>query len=122
MSNELLCLKDIKNDPFFSEHILWDVNPCDLLDPRIIMTDEGLKEKEPLKGYVFYIDTMTEEPMLFLMRHTAAGYAETMAQISEIPQELISEAIEENRGIMRFGMCPISRKVEDWLKKELLAL
>ena len=53
------------------------------------------------------------------MCHTSSSYAETVAQISEIPDELISEAIEENKSSEYFSMLPISKKIETWLKKEL---
>lgn len=119
MFNKVLSLSDIKKEPFVIEHIRWDLEPKDLIEPRVIMTDEGIKKREPIKGYVFYIDTMDKKPSLFLMRHTAADYAETLAQIDEIPQELLLEAVEENKSRIYFGMCPINKKVEEWLKKEL---
>lgn len=46
------------------------------------------------------------------------GYAETAAMINEIPDELIAEAIVENKDKEYFGMYPINKKVEEWLKKE----
>jgi hypothetical protein len=119
MLSKMLSLKDVKDEPFFIEHILWDLDPAEMLEPRVLITAEGAKAKESIKGYVFYIDTMDTKPILFLMRHTAADYAETIAQIDEIPQDFLAEAVDENKGSMRFGMCRINKKVEDWLKKEL---
>ncbi len=72
-----------------------------------------------IKGYVFYIDTMDVNPQLFLMRHTAMDYAETLAKINEIPQELLLGAIEENKDKAYFKMYPINSRVEAWLKGEL---
>ena len=60
-----------------------------------------------------------KKPALFLMCHTAMGYAETVAMINEIPDELIAGAIIENKDKEFFGMCPINKKVEEWLKREL---
>ncbi|BCB95800.1 hypothetical protein JZK55_07220 [Dissulfurispira thermophila] len=122
MFNKVLSLEDIKKEPFVIEHIRWDLQPKDLMEPRCLITDEGIKKREPIKGYVFYIDTMDKKPILFLMRHTAADYAETLAQIDEIPQELLIEAVEENKDKAYFGMYPINKKIEDWLKKELKVL
>ncbi len=119
MFSKVLSLNDIKKESFVIEHIRWDIEPKDLMEPRSSITDEGIKTRETIKGYVFYIDTMDKKPILFLMRHTAADYAETLAQIDEIPQDLLLEAVEENKNKAYFGMYPINKKVEDWLKKEL---
>jgi hypothetical protein len=117
--DKLVSLKDIKEDPYVIEHIRWDLRPKDLMEPRCFITDEGLKTREAIKGYVFYIDTTDKKPILFLMRHTTVGYAETAAQIDEIPQELLLEAVEESRDRVYFSMYPINKKVEEWLKREL---
>jgi len=122
MFSKVLSLNDIKKESFVIEHIRWDIEPKDLMEPRSSITDEGIKTRETIKGYVFYIDTMDKKPILFLMRHTAADYAETLAQIDEIPQDLLLEAVEENKNKAYFGMYPINKKVEDWLKKELGAV
>lgn len=118
MFDAILTLSDVKNEPFVIDHILWDTEPKDLMEPRFSMTPEGRQLREPIKGYVLYIDTLDKKPTLFLMRHTSADYAETLARIDEIPQELLNEAVEENQGRQYFGMYPINKKVEAWLKKE----
>ncbi len=119
MFSKVLSLSDIKNEPFVIEHIRWDIEPKDLMEPRSLITDEGIKTRGAIKGYIFYIDTMDKKPILFLMRHTAADYAETLARIDEIPQDLLLEAVEENKNKAYFGMYPINKKVEEWLKREL---
>ncbi len=53
------------------------------------------------------------------MCHTSMGYAETMAKIDEIPDYFLAEAIEENKQIEYFGMYPINKRIENWLRKEL---
>ncbi len=50
-----------------------------------------------------------KKPALFLMCHTAMGYAETVAMINEIPDELIAGAIIENKDKEFFGMSPINK-------------
>jgi hypothetical protein len=117
--SKVLSLSDIKKEPFIVDNILWDIEPKDLMEPRTVVTDEGTKKREPIKGYVFYIDTIDKKPALFLMRHTVADYAETLAHVEEIPQDLLMEAIEENKNKAYFGMYPINKKVQEWLKKEL---
>ena len=49
----------------------------------------------------------------------AAGYAETLAKINDIPDHLLAEAVEENRSKEYFKMYPINTKLKEWLKKEL---
>ncbi|MFZ5997433.1 MAG: DVU0772 family protein [Nitrospirota bacterium] len=117
--SELLSLNDIKKEQFVIDNIRWDLEPKDLMEPRTKVTAEGVKRREPIKGYVFYIDTADDKPILFLMRHTAADYAETLARIDEIPRELLAESVEENKARAYFRMYPINKKVEAWLKKEL---
>src|SRR5512147_3164035 len=110
MFDAILSLSDIKNEPFVIDHILWDMEPKQLMEPRLT--------RDVIKGYILYIDTMDKKPTLFLMRHTSADYAETLARIDEIPQELLDEAVQENQDRQYFGMYPINKKVESWLKKE----
>jgi len=119
IDESMITFEDIKNEPYVVEHIMWDVEPKDLMDPITSMTEEGVKRKAPLKGYMFYIETVGATPVLYLIRHTAGNYAETLAQIAELPQDLLLEALEENKSKMYSGMCPINNKVKDWLKKEL---
>ncbi len=119
MFDEILSLEQIKKEPYIVEHILWDLEPKDLMEPRSKQTDEGTKFRDEIKGYIFYIDTMDKGPQLFLMRHTAMDFAETLAKIEEIPQELLIGAVEENKDKAYFKMYPINSQVESWLKKEL---
>jgi len=112
-------LSDIKSETYILENIRWDLMPKDLMKPVISLSKDGIDKKEHIKGYVFYIDTTDEKPVLSLMRHTAAGYAETLAQIDEIPQSLLLDAIEENKGLEYFMMYPINKNIKDWLIKEL---
>ncbi len=117
--SKILSLEDIKEEPFIIQNIRWDIEPKNLMEPRCQQTPEGLKLREPIKGYVFYIDTMDRKPALFLLRHTSIDFGETIAKIDEIPQDLLTEAIEENKDRAYFGMYPINAKIEQWLKKEL---
>lgn len=115
MFHRILTLEEIKKEPFVIEHILWDVMPKDLMEPTVCLTDCGIERKEHIKGYVFYIDTVDKKPMLSLIRHTAAGYAETLAHITEIPEQLLLEAIEEGKDKEHFKMYPINQKIKEWL-------
>jgi hypothetical protein len=118
--DDIALLNDLKKDKEVLKDIIWDMEPKQLMEPRLRITEEGKQEEKIIRGYIFYIDKMSgDKPGLFLMCHTTMGYAETVANIDEIPDELIAEAIEENKGKEYFGMYPINKKLEVWLKKEL---
>ena len=112
-------LADLKRDKWIHKHIIWEIEPKQLMEPRCRITKEGKEERKIISGYLFYIDRMGSKPTLFLMCHTASGYAETVLSIDKIPDVLIAEAIEENKNKEYFGMYPINKKIENWLKKEL---
>jgi len=118
--DDIALLNDLKKDKEVLKDIIWDMEPKQLMEPRYSLTEEGKRKEKIIRGYIFYIDKMSgDKPGLFLMCHTTMGYAETVANIDEIPDELIAEAIEENKGKEYFGMYPINKKLEAWLKKEL---
>ena len=118
--DDIALLNDLKKDKEVLKDIIWDMEPKQLMEPRLRITEEGKQVEKIIRGYIFYIDKMSvDKPGLFLMCHTTMGYAETVANIDEIPDELIAEAIEENKGKEYFGMYPINKKLEAWLKKEL---
>lgn len=120
MLEDMPGLKDIKEDHAVLKDIIWDLEPKQLMEPTYYLNKEGKKEKKILRGYMFYIDRMSfAKPGLFLMCHTGSSYAETIAKVSEVPDELVNEAIEENKSKEYFGMVPINKKIEVWLKKEL---
>lgn len=112
-------LSDLRRAKGVHKHIIWDIEPKQLMEPRCKLSKEDREETKIIAGYLFYIDKMGKKPALFLMVHTAMGYAETIAKIDEIPDELLLEAIEENKTKEFFGMCPINEKIKEWLKKEL---
>ncbi len=119
MFTDLLTLSDVKKEPYILENIKWDLEPKTLMEPRCEITETGLKYRGQIRAFMFYIDTMDREPGLFLLGHTAADYAETIAHIVEIPKSLLLEAVEENKKKSYFNMYPINKKIEEWLKKEL---
>ena len=120
MFEALLNFDDIKKEPYVIENIRWDLEPKDIMGSKFIKTGAGVEVRDTIKGYVFYIEAMAEkDPILFLMRHTASEYGETAAKVDEIPKELLMEALEENKDRHYFGMYPINKKVEAWIKKEL---
>jgi len=119
MDGEMLTLQDIKKEPFVIEHILWKMKPKDIMEAKFTKTEHGVAVRDEIKGYIFYIESMGKEPLLFMMRHTAIDFAETIAKIDEVPMEMLKNDIEANKDEHYFGMYPIGKEVEAWLKNEL---
>lgn len=117
--DELLTLEDLKKEPYYIQNILWDLNPAQVMEPVVVKEGSEIKCREPIKGYAFYIETTGKKPELFLLMHKKNCFGETIARIDEIPVEMLYEAIEENRELIKYGMCPINQKIKDWLKREL---
>jgi hypothetical protein len=114
-----LSLGSLKKNRFILEHILWEFEPKQLMQPRCGKAGEVSGSKNPPSGYILYIETMEKHPGLFLMIQNAAGYAETFAKITEVPDNLLAEAIQENRSKEYCKMYPINNRLKEWLKKEL---
>ncbi|MCS7215458.1 MAG: hypothetical protein RMI30_00220 [Thermodesulfovibrio sp.] len=120
--SELITLKELKEDPYFRENMLWDIQPQEIMSPRCVQQGDKIVRRGSIKGYIPYIDVTGKKPILFIMRHTQRDFGETIARIDEIPQEMLDEAVNENRDKICFGMCPINEKIKKWLKKELGSL
>lgn len=119
MFQKVLSFSEIKDEQFIKDNIRWDLAPADCMAPAFDGSGSCKSTYGQRKGYVFYIDTLGDKPGLFLMRQTSAGYAETLARIDELPEELVSEAVAQSVGKASFGMVPITKNIELWLRKEL---
>jgi hypothetical protein len=118
-SADNLTLSSLKKNPFLLRHILWDFEPNQLMQAQCRLSGEGAAPANPPSGYMLYIETMEKNPGLFLMMQNAAGYAETLGKISDVPEDLLAEAIQENRSKEYCKMYPVNRKLKEWLKREL---
>jgi hypothetical protein len=115
----LLPIALLKKDRYMIEHKLWDFNPGRIIQPRCTLPGTDPEPADKRAGYILYIETMDKKPELCIMVQNKAGFAESLAKIEGVPEELLSEALQENSGKGVCGMYPISRKMEEWLKKEL---
>jgi hypothetical protein len=119
MIDRLMTFDEVKSDPFIAENIRWDLEPRHMMEPKFTSTGPGAQVREERPGYLFYIDSLDKERKLYMMRHTASEFGKTLAQIDEAPRDLIEESIVENRDRVAFGMYPVGKRLEAWLKKEL---
>jgi hypothetical protein len=114
-----LSLSSLKKNRFILEHILWDFEPKQLMQARCRIAGKGPEPATTPSGYILYIETMEKNPGLFLMMQNAAGYAETLGKINDVPDDLLAEAIQENRSMEYSKMFPINKRLKEWLKREL---
>jgi hypothetical protein len=119
MFQDMASFEVVKKERFIIDHILWDVEPKDIMEPRYSIGQSGVTVRDVIKGYIFYIDMTTGDPQLFLLRHTAGDYAETVCRVEHAPVELLEQAVAENMSKEFFKMYPINAQVKDWLKNEL---
>ncbi len=118
-SADSLSLSSLKNNIYILQHIQWEFEPSQLMEPRIGNAGKGSGAAPFPSGYILYIETIAKNPGLFLMMQNAAGYAETIAKINGVPDHLLAEAVEENKNREYFKMYPINKKLREWLEKEL---
>lgn len=112
---ELLSLDKLKTSKEFTENIRWDITPKIFLSPS---SAPGEKSVDLSYGYMLYVDIIHEKPAVFVMvlkplMSKTAGY------ICDIPKNLLSEALHCTAGKCVSGMYPLTKELEDWIKKEL---
>ena len=112
---EKFSVKELCENKGFLEKIRWDVTPKILFKPRF-----PLAETEPydIEGFMFYVDVINKEPALVIMRNRGP-VSKTAGYVEGVPEDLLLEAMNCAQGECIAGMYPITKKLEDWLKKEL---
>jgi len=111
-------LADLKRSKHVQKHINWNIEPKQLMEPRCRITEDSKQEIKTINGYLFYIDKMTaKKPTLFLMYHTAMGYAETVAKIDEIPDELMLKLSKKTKPKNTSGCIPLIKRLKAGLKR-----
>ena len=118
-STSNLSLSSLKKNTFIIEHILWDFEPKQLMQARCGVAGKGSEPSNSPSGYILYIETMEKNPGLFLMMQNSDGFAETVAKIGDVPDDLLMEAVQENKSREFCKMYPINRKLKELLKREL---
>lgn len=118
-SSDVMTLGSLKKNRYIVEHIIWDFDPIQLVPPKCPKPGAEPVQKLNISGFILYIEAAGRKPSLSLMLHKASGYAETLARIEGVPDELISLAIQENKEKEYCGMYPLNKQLKDWLEKEL---
>ena len=112
-------IKDLRGNKKFFESIRWDLTPKILFEPRYPGTkgEEG-KTSNSTDGYMFYVDMVNDSPILVIMKNKYS-MSKTVAYVEDVPEDLLQEAARCAPEECVAGMYPLTKKLEEWLKKEL---
>lgn len=112
-------LRDIRKRPDILSRIRWEVTPQVVMEPRFLSRPEDVGRLRQISGYVFYIETESDQPALMLLKVGKSDVATTAGKIDEIPSELLRRAIEHPVHPPVSGMFAITEEIRKWLEKEL---
>ena len=117
-------LEDIRRDKDLQSQIHWDMKPRERVRRTRIETEEEMaqieKQLQARVGYYFYIDVRNLQPVLYLYENYPDGSGRFVAEITEIPEEMLHEAVREAGGkIETDGHYPINASIKTWLKNRL---
>lgn len=116
---DILGLSDIKKRPDILSEIKFDVTPQIMMEPRYQSRLEDLAKLQEIVGYMFYIETESEQPAVMLLRIGRSDITTTIGHIEEVPADMIKKAMDNPVDPLVCGMYAISNEIRDWLKKEL---
>jgi hypothetical protein len=110
----LLSINDLKKSQKFIQNIRWDITPRIFLDPG---SAPGDKPVDTTHGYMLYVDLFNDKPTLVIMQLKSI-MSNTVGYVSDIPENLLREAMNCNEEDCIAGMYPLTKDLEEWLKKE----
>ncbi len=117
-------LNDIKQDKPLQSQIHWDMKPRERIRRADARNEEEMKEiEEQLEarvGYYFYIDVRNLKSSLYLYENYPDGSGRFIAEITEIPEEMLVEAVNEAGGSLKIdGRYAINEGIKTLLKNHL---
>ena len=117
-------LGDIRQDKALQSQIHWDMKPRERIRRTGMETQEEAeqigKQLRARVGYYFYIDVKNRQSALYLYENYPDGSGRFVAEITEIPQQMIHEAVQEAGGKKESdGRYPINGSIKTWLKDQL---
>lgn len=117
-------LDDIKKDREIQSKIDWDMKPRPKVQRTANETEEQMgdvsKSLQAREGVYFYIEVIHGQAVVFLYQNYPDGSGKHLAEITDVPQEMLSEAVNEAGGsVNQHGKYPLNNAVKEWLKNEL---
>ena len=87
------------------------------MDPSSSPPDESGKAVDITYGYMLYVDIINDIPALIVMQLKPL-MSKTVGYITDIPENLLREAMQCSDSVCVAGMYPLTEKLEAWLKNE----
>ena len=117
-------LEDIRQDKDLQSQIHWDMKTRERIRRTGKETQEEAeqigKQLQARVGYYFYIDVRNLRPALYLYENYPDGSGRFIAELTEIPEQMLHEAVQEAGGrIETDGRYPINAAIKTWLKNQL---
>jgi len=117
-------LDDIRLDKALQSQIHWDMKPRERIRRTGMETQEEMerieKQLQARIGYYFYIDVRNRQPVLYLYENYPDGSGRFVAEITEIPEQMLHEAVQEAGGKMETdNRYPINARIKTWLKNQI---
>lgn len=116
---EYISVNDLKDKTSFIELIRFDVTPRILFDPsQAPVKDAGDEVPPDTDGYMFYVEVVNNKPVLVIMKNRFS-MSKTVAYITDAPEHLLRKAARCTTDECVAGMHPLTRELEEWLRKNL---
>ncbi len=117
-------LDDIKQNKTLQSQIHWDMKPRERIRRTDARNEEEMKEierqLEARVGYYFYIEVRNLHSVLYLYENYPDGSGRFVAEIAEVPEEMLEEAINEAGGSLKIdGRYAINDGIKTLLKNHL---
>lgn len=111
-------IKDLKEKPYFVEHIRWDISPKVFVSPHISSGDSTTVTVDTTYGYMLYVDLVYDKPAIIIMQLKEL-MSNTIGYIDEAPEDLLKEAMQCTTSECVAGMYPLTEELETWLKEQM---
>lgn len=111
-------IEELKESKKFLGNIRWDITPRKFLAPRSTQHENKPGEcGDTTVTYMMYVDEVCNKPSLMIMR-IRGGMSKTAGYIEDAPEDMLREAMA-CKNACEGGMFPLTKRLENWLKKEL---
>jgi hypothetical protein len=112
---EKFSIQELRENKKFLERIRWDITPKIWFNPPLKLSGN---KKDNIDSFMFYVDIVYDKPALVIIKNKVA-MSKTVGYVENVPENLLLEAMNCAQGECIAGMYPITKRLEDWLKKEL---
>lgn len=117
-------LNEIKNEKELLSKINWEMKPRPRMQRTANETEEEMaelsKQLQKRVGFYFFIEVIFGQPAVFLYENYPDGSGRYLAEITDVPGDMLRDAIEDAGGSLeQNGRYPLNESVRTWLRKEL---